>query len=270
MSGRLDLNKVYSSYSDRMNRVVCNIHDFGTITPTLAKVVVNFNTTNRTAEESRVAIAAAFDNQCVAVEGSFRSLKTNPMAALGFVRANQEVREYSPEEAAKYKTMSSNLLMDNDDQSLWTVKATPNGNKYIVRQDQEDLSELLVTATVRSNHVPTLSVLASADVQVREYACYVNPRLEEVAYGYIAEDKGDTVVIGSRDQKLVVQETIDKDCIVETAFLNGKDQFKAVASPNVTSLNNKEAMLSYYKQLYSYSPEFYAKIEAIINSHAVF
>lgn len=268
MTSRLDMGRVFEKYSSKVARVVANVHDFEIITPTLAKVVVNFNTADRTVEEARTAIAAAFENQLIGIEGSFRSLKTNLQAAVGFMRTNREVKEYKAEMAGKYKTMSSNLLMDPEDQSLWEVKSSPNGNKYIVRQDQEDLSELLVTSSVRGPRTPSLSVLATATVAPNEYLAFVNPRLEEMGYGYVVEDKGEELVIASRDGKMMINETINKNLIVEAAWLNGNDKFKAVAAPS--NLNNKSAMLEYYKQVFSYSPEYFTKLEEIINSHAAF
>src|SRR5271167_1679662 len=106
------------------------ITDYKMKSETLAKVIVSF-TGSQSKEELRSALLEKFDGLAAPVEDSFRIVKAG--VAVGFVRANKEVRVVSDKEIrASYKVMSSNIMMDNDDKSLWEVREGKAG-KFLAR-----------------------------------------------------------------------------------------------------------------------------------------
>src|SRR5476651_1457846 len=101
------------------------ITDFKIMANKIAKVVISF-----TGKFDRQAITASLseqlDNLATPIENSFTHVRAG--VALGFIRANQEVRVVEPKELkASYKVMSNNMMMDDKDKSLWEVRKGASG-----------------------------------------------------------------------------------------------------------------------------------------------
>jgi len=210
------------------------------------------------------AAATIYDYQTLdngAIEGSFRRLKGYPdyrPVMAGFLCPNVEVRDYKEE--STYKVMASNILMDPEDESLWKLSTSESGNKYLTRQGQEDLSELLSIARTRDPSIPTVASLAS-DVVNREYVAYVDPTEYKMLYGYgIPASAGTTEVVERNTGKSVI---VSNALIVEIAALNDSDVFTEVAAPE-----DEKGMRDYYKEVYEYAPEYYSMLEEIIRNRA--
>jgi hypothetical protein len=98
-----------------------SITDYDMLSPTLARVVIAY-TGRQTKESIRATILEKTDNLAAPVENSFRIVKANSVGgiAVGYLRANKEVRVIDEKEIrAGYRVMSSNIMMDNSDRSLW-------------------------------------------------------------------------------------------------------------------------------------------------------
>jgi len=139
------------------------ITDYELQSPTLARVIVSY-TGHMTREQIRANLLEQFDNQAAPVENSFHIIKShnNGGAAVGFVRANKEVRVVDDKEIrAGYRMMASNIMMDNADRSLWEVREG-RGGKFLARHGQEDLSELVEAKLQRRQDIPALRHIAMA------------------------------------------------------------------------------------------------------------
>src|ERR1700676_2545328 len=128
-----------------------SITDYQMKTATLAKVIVSF-TGKQTKDELRASLLQKFDGLAAPVEDSFRIVKAG--VAVGFIRANKEVRVVNDKELrASYRVMSSNIMMDNADKSLWEIREGKAG-KFLARHGHEDLSELVNASVNRRSDVP--------------------------------------------------------------------------------------------------------------------
>lgn len=266
-------NADLASIARRVNTFSVSLQDHQMVTPTLARVVLSWTGQQPDRSEVAASIAGLFNGLASPVESSFRSLQSGPVSvAIGFVKANREVKEYTSEIAAnqgRYKAMASNLLMDREDQSLWEVHSGSTG-KFLVKKGNEDLSELVHLATARKATLPTLAQVASVPAEVQEFAAFVDPTVQEVMHGYIVgrADGGKVRILAfegdGQDQE------IPEDLLVEVVNLDGKDQEAAKIKMSAEVASDRGAMVSYYTKLFgSYAPEYLKSVINMIDSHSI-
>lgn len=266
-------NADLASIARRVNTFTVSLQDHQMVTPTLARVVLSWTGQQPDRSEVAASIADLFNGLASPVESSFRSLQSGPVSvAIGFVKANREVKEYTSEIAAnqgRYKAMASNLLMDREDQSLWEVHSGSTG-KFLVKKGNEDLSELVHLATARKATLPTLAQVASVPAEVQEFAAFVDPTVQEVMHGYIVgrADGGKVHVLAfegdGQDQE------IPEDLLVEVVNLDGKDQEAAKIKMSAEVAADRGAMVSYYTKLFgSYAPDYLKNVITMIDSHSI-
>lgn len=293
---RLDMNRVADAMAARMPSTVhASVSDFVQVSPTLARVVVSFNTLECSRDTRYNAVTAALKNSATPVEGSFREVASfgNP-AMVGYVALNREVKPYEEVSAKKMVALASNMLMDTSDDSLWDVRSDAAGNKMLCRQTTSDMKDLLVTARVRQKS-PKLDQIRSA-VDSGDFVSFVDPKTETLRYGYVVatnveltpapttgirvdEDGVDIVELPGADPELeseelrgdepeqaVVSHIVPVSLVIEAARLGESDKRAEVAAP--VNSQSTEAMKAYYKELYAYDPAYYAEIVKIIDQHA--
>src|SRR5271167_4097532 len=157
------------------------ITDFKMKSETLAKVLVSF-TGNQTKEELRASLLQKFDGLAAPVEDSFRIVKAG--VAVGFIRANKEIRVVSDKELrASYKVMSSNIMMDDADKSLWEIREGKAG-KFLARHGHEDLSELVNASVHRRSDIPALRSLQIAKAASGEFVSFVS-KSGDMDHGFV-------------------------------------------------------------------------------------
>ena len=277
---KLDMDRVVARMQAATSLVVASIQDYQEITPDLYKVVVAFNTFESDKKERFDALAKLFNGAARPIENSFRVIAgAKSPAVVGFIARNVEVRPYEAAAATKYRALASNLLMDETDDTLWQVHAAGE-DKYLARHSEESLGELVSLASLRQEHyrydLPRLVHIASTDIQTNEYIAYVNPTTLEISHGYVVaaldgDSEGTLPVMDSETQERV---NINPETVVESAFLNGGDvehikRTKQVAVTYSPDSWNAAEMKAYYKQVFSYAPEYLKEIEKIIDSHSV-
>lgn len=182
---RLNTARVADILSSRLPNVVASVVDHKLVTPQIAQIVVEFNTIESNHDERFKAVASALDNKARPIRGSFRQIASygNP-AMVGFVEINREVKPFSESASKQMKVLSSNMFMDTSDDSLWELRSDASGNKMLARQQEDDLSSLLVTATVRGSRAPKMSqVVAAADRG--DFVQFVDPVNAKMRYGYV-------------------------------------------------------------------------------------
>lgn len=258
-----DIDRIAS----KMSAIRFSVNDYQVVTPTLAKVVLNMAGHPDSPIEIRAAIAKLFKGQASAVEGSFRwaTRQGDIKTAVGFVKANVDVREFDEKaEAGKYRVMSANLLMDNEDRSLWEVREGAQA-KYLARQGNEDLTALVHMATARVSGSPRLVQVASGQPATKDFVAFVDVSTEEVRYGFAVTSafEGKVTVIATDDESPV---EVAEANIIDVFELDQEEHARLSA----TAANglSKEAMIEYYKKAYSYSPEYIQEIIKMIDQHA--
>jgi hypothetical protein len=306
---RLNLDSIGARMAARSPSVAANITDFRMVTPTLAKVVATFNTVKATPEVLAEAVGRAMNYAATPVAHSWRELSTYGQPAMvGFVSVNRETRAYDGTAEKAMTVLSSNMLMDAKDDSLWEIRQDGSGGKMLCRQAGDSLQQLMETAKVRQPRSPKLDNML-AGVDTGNFISYVDPVSEEIAHGYVLAtdleiapqpagglnldptdrlnavevlplDQGqmpdnssdESVGEGNRIAQRMRDEnapvTIPCSVIIESAALNGDDRFTEVAAP--ANMMNKQSLLDYYKRNYVHAPEYYGKLVDIINNHAGF
>lgn len=269
---KLNIDRAIANIAKRNKGISLNIHDFLPVNKQLARVVITTNTLDCSADDLYHAVCAKFNEQVAPVAGSFRRLASTIMPAIhGFVARNAEVIPYTKENASRFRQTASNILMDTEDESLWTMRKTASGT-FLVRDVNSEIGELVQLAKVvgvRHQRIPQCASVVVPALEVGEIAAYVNPDICELEHGYvIASLNGGThyeiAALGESESQ-----SIPLDLIVAAAFPNGSDR---EASPQVAapqSMTDKSALKEYYSKLYSYNPGYYEQFIHSIDSLAV-
>ena len=285
---KLNLSKVVADVQTRINLIQASLHSLEQITPEISRVVVDFTTESGNQIDRRLAIAALFDNQLVAVPNSFREISGYQFTATGFVTSKKEEREYTDEVASsgRYKVIAKNVMMDQEDESLWEVNSSGD-SKYLIRHGEEDLSGLVALASLeqrtRSGRSINVASIVVPNISAGEFVTYINPKTCELAYGYAvgyesvtAKDENDEDVevdelqVFDRESNDIIN--VDPHLVVESAEMNG-DDLENMPEEERASMdeysNSKEGMKAYYRKMFEYSPAYYQMMEQIIDGHAV-
>lgn len=236
-----------------------NIIDFKPKSETLAKVVIS-HTGDVDRSFLRERIAASLDNKAVPVMSSFK--KVAPGVSVGFVRANREVRVPTKSEiSAKYRVMSSNILMDNTDKSLWEVQEGATG-KFLARRGQEDLASLLQASLHRRPDLPALRHITIAKAAKSEVVAFVD-KDGDVDHGFALATNDDQVRVLSFSRRVPV--TVEYDNVVSISPVTiPADLHKMVAS-SLTPAEKKDEK-AYYERLYGFDPAYVREIAEQIDA----
>jgi hypothetical protein len=246
-----------------------SITDYDMLSPTLARVVIAY-TGRQTKESIRATILEKTDNLAAPVENSFRIVKANSVGgiAVGYLRANKEVRVIDEKEIrAGYRVMSSNIMMDNSDRSLWEVKEG-KGGKYLARHGNEDLTALLASSNgpvIRRPDVPGVRHLATASAARNEFVAFVSAS-GDMDYGF--------VIASSKDKLKVVSYTTQAETIIGYSSVASINQVPVPKSHNQEMLKagispaDKAQASEYWRKLYSYNPAYMQDVIDQVNEDA--
>ena len=281
-------------------RLLATVHEFNVLAEgQVGQVIVGLSSPTSDRKAIQAAINNAFDGKAVIVPDSFRQLvniRGNRPILSGFVVPNRVVEPYTDERVKDMRVMASNILMDAKDQSLWNVK-TSGGQKFLCRDQDEDLSELLAHARTRRVGVPQIQEIARIASPERSYVGFVDPAEGIVKFGYVltsCTDSGD-VLIAVRDEEAVATHPA---LIVEVASLGDSEpkmQVTAKARPTYIPEEKLKAwakkqevadeikpitvedpedltetdLKQYYADLYQQDPSYYSNLEQLMRTHGV-
>lgn len=242
------------------------ITDYDMVNTSTARVIIAY-TGRMTKEQIRAKILEKLDNRAAPVENSFRIVRasTTGGVAVGYLRANKEVRVVDDKEIrAGYRVMSSNIMMDNSDRSLWEVKEG-KGGKYLARHGNEDLSELVNATTKRRPDVPGLRHLATAAAAKNEFVAFVSPS-GDMDYGFVtASNKEKVQVVSHTTQSPVV---IDYSVIASISPVPvPKSHNQAMIKAGISPADKAQAV-EYWRKLYSYNPAYMQDVIDQVNEDA--
>ena len=241
-----------------------SLTDYQMINPQLARVVIAY-----TGDHDKNTVAASIgrklDYRAAAVEGSFRSVQEG--VAVGFVRANREVRIIKSEKElrASYRVMSSNILMDQEDESLWELKQGAGG-RYLARTQEEDLSNLIEASANHRPEIVKLSRMAQPRAARHEFLSFVDQG-GSTDYGFCVASSADKLRVVSHSTRTPI--VIESNRIVSVHQVKIKrSTHNKIAASNI-SRQDKDQSIDYYKQLFSYDKNYLDDIIGFIETDAV-
>ena len=245
------------------------IADYEMISPTVARVIISF-TGDHTPSKIAASVAKLTNNQAAVVENSFRMLTSS--SAVGYIRANREIRPVTEQEIrASYKSASANILMSNEDDSLWEVKKV-GGQTYLAKQNNDNLEDL-VTAVANSNTLdtPKLRLLSSIDPQKNELVAFVSDA-GDVDYGFVTATGKDAVKIESKTtlkpvvaskKQIIASYEVEIDKKTDAAVRHSLS--KKIRAAAKSDADVKATMSEYYNELFGYDPAYLAEVIKQIN-----
>lgn len=233
------------------------------VSPRVAKVVVSY-AGNVDCDFVQQEIARMFNGQASVVESSFRPMNCDGYAKMAscFIRANREIRMPSQKELkASYRVLSSNVLMSNEDRTLWEVKKGAN-TTYLTRHSNDDLSHLLDLVTANSHPRSSVTTALSASVVPEKYdlVAFVNA-LGDLDVGFVmASNSESTKVVSYASKKAVIVSNASivdsRECKIDPQLVKAVKR-KVEADTKDGSISDME---TYYKALYSYDTQYMQEV----------
>lgn len=243
-----------------LSAATASITDYELVTAKLARVVVAF-TGRQTKEQITETLAKQMGYMGTVVENSFRMLKAG--VAVGFVRANQELRATTEKEMrASYTVMASNILMSNEDRCLWEVKTGASGT-FLARQGQEDLSALVEACVNRRQGVPRLDQIVSAGVAApREFVAFA-AESGDMDYGFTVKASKDgtklKVVSSTTGRVETIRSTQVASALPRDAVAIPRETHNKIVASGI-SRDDVNQQVEYYNRLYGYNPSYLAEV----------
>lgn len=248
------------------------------VTPSIAKVVATVSH-DAGVQDNRAALASLFQGRATPIANSFREINTNNpqgqrMAMVGFVAANVLAQELTDEVSANFKEVAKNVLMDEHDRTMWQVTEHA-GRKFIRRQHQEDLSELMhETATVANvgisrqyTEISSLMVDTSGDFNV---IAFVDPESLTIRTGYVCEqasfENGFQIAALCKDSTDLVH--VDERLVVQCAYNVDPNNQLSSAVAETAGFADSETLKRYYAKVYGFSPEYLRELDDEIDQQA--
>ena len=260
------------SFTEKLNSNIlagvmpASVTEYSMVNDRVARVIVS-TVSNPNTRSLQAALESNLGESVSPVRGSFRWLNSEKSALIGFVAlaTPQRLLEKDDPVQAGYRLVARNMYMSQEDQSVWEMKKASAGT-YMVRQGQDDLTELLETARVSPRGgVPRMASVVSASAQPTELVAFVNSRglsAPSVDYGFAVtrNDGSIDVVTASYDKPIHVR----ANEIVASYTLDANEVHRNLTQGmerrSIKAGADKSASVEYYKKLYSYAPEYLKKV----------
>jgi hypothetical protein len=239
-----------------------SITDYVIQSPAIAKIIISF-TGEIDQDYIEASIASKTSYAASVVANSFKTIR--PGVAVGFIRANKAVRAVSRKEiSANYKVMSSNILMDNEDKTLWDVKEGAGG-KYLARHGADDLTALVESAVTRRSDVPGVRHITIAKASPKELVAFVDAE-GDMDYGFAIGSSEEAVKVVSFNRRIPVVASYDSVVSIQPVALPKETVAEVIAS---LTAKEKQNAVDYYTRLYGFAPEYLRQIIDSINKGTV-
>lgn len=234
------------------------ITDYRMKTQTLAKVIVSY--TGRVDREFiHDELTRQMGGSATPVKASFKKIREG--VAVGFLKANRAVVLVNDKELkANYRVMSSNIVMDPKDTSLWEIR-TGAGGKYLARHGQEDLEALVQASRIRRPDVDRLANLVIAKAAKSEIVSFVDAD-GDVDHGFAVRTDDTRVQVLSFQRRMAM--TVDYDNVVSICPVEVDATLDMQVRASLTPEQKKQAN-EYWTRLYSYAPEYMREVIRQVN-----
>lgn len=274
------VNSIINKYAEAKANSKPHAHllRYELVTPQIAKVVATVSHDAGLAD-NRAALASLFQGRATPIANSFRQIETfngqgQRLAMVGFVAANVLAQELTPEIQASFKEVAKNVLMDEHDRTMWQV-AEVGGRKFIRRQHQEDLSELMhETATVANvgisrqyTEISSLTIDTQGDFNV---IAFVDPESLSIRTGYVCEhasfENGFQLAALCKDSTDLVH--VDERLVVQCAYNVDPNNQLTQALQETAGFADADTLKRYYAKVYGFSPEYLRELDEEIDQQA--
>lgn len=229
-----------------------NIIDYKLHSNKLAKVIISY-TGDIDSAWMKAELSKKMGYLATPVQSSFKAIKAG--VAVGFVRANREVRTITKMEASKYRVMSSNILMDSADKTLWDVKEGAGG-KYLARHGEEDLASLIESSVYRRSDLPALRHVTIAKAAPNELVAWVDNE-GDMDYGFAVATNDEKVKVVSWNRRIPIN--VDYDAVVSIQPVPVPAAIKNEVVASLTAEQKKNA-IDYWTRLYGYAPDYLREV----------
>lgn len=253
-----------------------SINECRVVNPRVAQVVISSFNARESGETLIQALRERLGSGLSPLRASFRWLDADKTAALGFIVRTPQIRDLGKEApvTAGFRLVASNMYLSDDDKSTWELRSTAGGS-YMVRHGDEDMSELLEASRSPSRSgAPRISTLASLAVQPQEVVAFVNATgasTPAMDYGFcLSVRDGEYQIVSSASGNVV---RVPSECVVSAHTVDPKEVQNLYAAgarkANIqASAYDKAGSVAYYQKLYSYAPDYLAKVIQEINEMA--
>ncbi len=245
-----------------------NINEAVMINANLAKVMIS-TTGNVDADDIAESVCAKLQGQGALVEGSLTKVQASEVgdSYVAFVKSVSEVREVDNHELqASYHAVlatNSNVLVNNEDQSVWELK-TGSAGKYLVRHQEEDLSSLVTAAANESELAPRLAKVSMAVPEREALVAYVT-ETGDVDYGFVTK----TSQANQNVELISVQASVPRVVSTRTMLSAHKvdldPEIYRMAAATISE-SDKDKMRKFYTALYSIAPDYLSEVIDEINA----
>jgi len=264
-------DRITAAFHKRMPAVTAAMIEFQPVTAELSRVLFTVNTLDADRDAVRSAFEKQMPNGVELVARSFTEVSSTGgvLAVSGLVTRTHIVIEGEDiHKDGKFRVLSSNVLMDTEDKSLWNVESE-GGVRKLSRVEDDSLADLL--SEVSSTHAPqrradlpklanVCSSVQGCTQEVITYITYVDVGTRQVHSGFVESSDGGTLIIfnPAQNQSLEVNRSLvvqAVDCEVETSDAIRPDDFAD--------------MKGYYRKVFGYAPEYLRMFEQMIDQSTV-
>lgn len=271
------------------------VRDFSVNDNGLTRIVADVtHTSTSKSNDSEVyaAFTAKFGNKMNVVENSFVVLSSNQFTDVvtGVLAPKQDAVAFDSESCSEgFKMLAGNMYMDTNE-DLWKLKKTEGGEILIKTNSLDDIdainalmSESTANMTnplsfeTEDNVMASFSSLACS-VDSGDFIDFVNPVTNELAFGVVVasveEQDEDGNVIGDMDNLVVLSSSGESHTIISRELIVDSHNDVEVPAADESAYDsmsgsmNLEAAVEYYRSMFRRSPEYFAKFEARLRSHA--
>lgn len=245
-----------------------NINEGVMLNANLAKVMIS-TTGNVDAEDIAECITAKLRGQGALVEGSLTQVQASPIGAsyVAFVKSVSEVREVDSHELqASYHAVlatNSNVLVNNEDQSVWELK-TGSAGKYLVRHQEEDLTSLVAAASNESELAPRLAKVTMGVPQREALVAYVT-ETGDVDYGFVTKTSQANQNVELISVQASVPRVVSTRNMLSAHEVDLDPEVYRMAAATIDE-GEKDKMRRFYTALYSIAPDYLSEVIAEINA----
>jgi len=235
------------------------------------------------ADNFGAVVSASANREFIPVAGSSTVIEAGRTQS--FVRTiMQRATDILPmEECREMQALSANMYMDKS-RGMWAVRRSESGQDVLVRtSDSDDTTELLNLIRSCSNVNPAGigGTHPSVSRALNKFELDLAAAQGGDVVSYVSES-GDLrvgfVVAQIQDNEKVGFQVVDKEGNEEVissmsmvALVSGDDisdsVFPQMDSVSAAGSATVEKLVSYYRQVFSYSPEYMNKLESIIRNH---
>jgi murein DD-endopeptidase MepM/ murein hydrolase activator NlpD len=239
-----------------VNKVVASVQDYTILDGKSAKVLVRLLNTRVKQPNYNEVVHAAIDNLIPGlnvVPGStrFEHSDNNSTSVSAFYVPTNETRKY--ETAANMRVLATNVYMDADDESVWNLVESANGDRILTRKSLADIGPLVKKSAgeIKYGNEQLSQVVAS----VNNYVSYVKEGAVKIG-----------IVLARTDDDYQVFDGENPESVDSDEMLDAYD----VPNDEVAALTDPQQLLDYYKRLYGEKfPDYYNQIADQIKNQSI-